>query len=1052
MIGVGLSIGQQSWGGGVENTYDLLVSTDAEMQDVLDGTTGVSSDDVIALAPGVYDTASMSFTSQPSDVTWISQYSGSPAVVNNWNLRSSAGTGAITIRGINIRHTLPASGFEFWGPASATDNSIINADGAPFSDITLEDIDCDGGMARFLDGGRMTHDNAFLWARNVDNVTVRGCSIYNVMSGVKLDSVDGATIEDNAFYNFHADPIDLANSIGPCQNIVIRNNQGYDPGGTPSNFHSDFIQFQTIAASGYDFANIEIYGNRVAFGTKTPVCQVDPSHVHLQFTGGETAIAAGDIITGATSGATAVALFDAVVQSGSWGGSDAAGFVQIAQYSPTFSASENLQVSASTVAVMDVTGTSVLATKYTGSFTVETSHHTKEIRILPSGAMTVTMPSAVGNKGEQYNCRYSSGGTGTVSFALDGADTYDGGSAPSMTTEGNSATFVSDGSGNWDVLSGGYRAWWLARDYDFTAGDLEDTFVTMLDARSGDVTMTLPVSGSRTFHLQRVDNSENSVTLAAGSGDSISLHGSSDSTVAITPGYGLTVTRSDDGDWTATEEPLTLSFLFANGNDDNWSSIEIYGNVANIPGAAIRIEDEVTDFLVYNNTFIPLIMSDQNGDGVIGIYEAVDANQLSELSGTGIVQNNLFCGILDLGADGAAVPDAGNDVLSISDTDPIPSSITARFIPTTRVGYEAATGADLLNVALAKASGPLDGTFIGALGTTISNGYYDFAAGEVNASATLPDPLLLSSTPVDEATEIGVGATITLTFNQVVEAGTGNITLRAGGSAVEAFNVATGSGDNGGSVAFSGKTVTVTPGADMALSTAHAIQVASTAIVGTIYQTAFDGIADDTTLNFTTVASSLSFASAITDSANNSLDMRYTATVDGAVALISRDGYEWMTTGGASDEQVIDTTFSDDMLTATKTALHASGSFVVVSDIRYPSAVTSGSFTLQARGFVGTTFNDSESLNIATGNWLATPSGFWDHVGYADVSALYSLSAGTVYRVWLVWSQDGTNTRVQSISNDGALPIEWRRHCIFDRATFDASDATMDTEIAALAP
>lgn len=73
----------------------------------------------------------------------------------------------------------------------------------------------------------------------------------------------------------------------------------------------------------------------------------------LAFDAGSTAISEGDAITGATSGATATALLDAVVESGGWGGADAAGYLVLAEVSGTFADGENLQVSAATVAVAD---------------------------------------------------------------------------------------------------------------------------------------------------------------------------------------------------------------------------------------------------------------------------------------------------------------------------------------------------------------------------------------------------------------------------------------------------------------------------------------------------------------------------------------------------------------------------------------------------------------------------------------------------------------------------------------------------------------------------
>ncbi|MEQ9131101.1 MAG: hypothetical protein RJQ08_13665 [Salinisphaeraceae bacterium] len=73
----------------------------------------------------------------------------------------------------------------------------------------------------------------------------------------------------------------------------------------------------------------------------------------IQFDAGQAAIAEDDTVTGATSGASGRAVIDAVVESGSYGGSDAAGYVVLTNVSGTFQDNENLQVSAATKVVAD---------------------------------------------------------------------------------------------------------------------------------------------------------------------------------------------------------------------------------------------------------------------------------------------------------------------------------------------------------------------------------------------------------------------------------------------------------------------------------------------------------------------------------------------------------------------------------------------------------------------------------------------------------------------------------------------------------------------------
>jgi len=113
-------------------------------------------------------------------------------------------------------------------------------------------------------------------------------------------------------------------------------------------------------------------------------------------------------------------------------------------------------------------------------------------------------------------------------------------------------------------------------------------------------------------------------------------------------------------------------------------------------------------------------------------------------------------------------------------------------------------------------------------------------------------PTLSSSSPSDDGTAVAISSTPTLTFSETVAAGTGSITLyQSGGTAVETFNVATGTGDHSGTVSFSSSTVTIDPGSALAYQTGYYLTVDATAVEDGAGK-AFAGISDATTLNFTT--------------------------------------------------------------------------------------------------------------------------------------------------------------------------------------------------------
>ncbi len=73
----------------------------------------------------------------------------------------------------------------------------------------------------------------------------------------------------------------------------------------------------------------------------------DSSYWLISFENGTAAISEGDIVDGNPSSASGKALIDAVVESGTYGGGDAAGYLILTDVTGTFTASDDLEVSAS---------------------------------------------------------------------------------------------------------------------------------------------------------------------------------------------------------------------------------------------------------------------------------------------------------------------------------------------------------------------------------------------------------------------------------------------------------------------------------------------------------------------------------------------------------------------------------------------------------------------------------------------------------------------------------------------------------------------------------
>ena len=112
-----------------------------------------------------------------------------------------------------------------------------------------------------------------------------------------------------------------------------------------------------IAAQNYE-SNVEGYGRMEGYERLSGQPQPHlASYWLLDFDSGSTQIMEGDTVTGDTSGATAIALYDATADTGTWGGGDAAGTLILYNVVGTFQDNEGLEVSASNVATADGTAT-----------------------------------------------------------------------------------------------------------------------------------------------------------------------------------------------------------------------------------------------------------------------------------------------------------------------------------------------------------------------------------------------------------------------------------------------------------------------------------------------------------------------------------------------------------------------------------------------------------------------------------------------------------------------------------------------------------------------
>ncbi|OYV02634.1 MAG: hypothetical protein CFE26_21920, partial [Verrucomicrobiales bacterium VVV1] len=115
-------------------------------------------------------------------------------------------------------------------------------------------------------------------------------------------------------------------------------------------------------------------------------------------------------------------------------------------------------------------------------------------------------------------------------------------------------------------------------------------------------------------------------------------------------------------------------------------------------------------------------------------------------------------------------------------------------------------------------------------------------------------PVIITTSPADNATGVLVAANLVATFSEPVVAGTGTITLKrtSNNSTVESFNVASSP-----RLVFSGQTLTINPTNDLGPGVAYHLLIDSTAIVDTSGGNAFAGISSPSAWNFTTAGTPL---------------------------------------------------------------------------------------------------------------------------------------------------------------------------------------------------
>ena len=160
-------------------------------------------------------------------------------------------------------------------------------------------------------------------------------------------------------------------------------------------------------------------------------------------------------------------------------------------------------------------------------------------------------------------------------------------------------------------------------------------------------------------------------------------------------------------------------------------------------------------------------------------------------------------------------------------------------------------------------------------------------------------PGLVDSDPADDSGSHPPGENLTLTFDQTVVLGTGNITLVNDTAGLPAFTLDV----TGSQVSVSDDTVTLDPPSDLDAATPYHIEVDATAIDDTGGDS-YDGFASNTALNFTTGSFDPVFTAgetvSLTTAEDQPLDLVSALEVDD---VTGSDSLSWSLPAGSPDAQ-----------------------------------------------------------------------------------------------------------------------------------------------------
>ena len=284
----------------------------------------------------------------------------------------------------------------------------------------------------------------------------------------------------------------------------------------------------------------------------------------------------------------------------------------------------------------------------------------------------------------------------------------------------------------------------------------------------------------------------------------------------------------------------------------------------------------------------------------------------------------------------------------------------------------------------------------GAFTDSATNNFAGFSSSTSLNFTTLADtvaPTLSSSTPADNATGVGIGSNISLTFSESVTAVSGkNVVLKktADDSVIQTFSV------TGSRVSVSGTSVTIDPTDDLDYSTSYYVTVDAGAFKDAA-NNAYAGISSSTALNFTTGADTTAPTLSSSTPADNATGVALTANIslvfsENVIAVSGKN----ITLKKSSDNSTVQT------FSVTGSGVTVSGSTVTV--------------------------NPSSSFSYLTGYYLLIDSGaFKDSSNnvYAGISSSTALNFTSV-------ADTSNPTLVSTTPADNATGVATAANLIFE--------------------